>query len=203
MDRMIEFEPLGKAFDLMRSLNEGVLANENLTAGDVKQYLVNFLEAARVLEGDAPSFLVSDYREANRRLRKSLELWDSDRSECLFHLLHIVVADRVVGEFSSITASSRCAQVLLSEPLVPDREPQKYRSILFSAHRAMLSTLKKEAGSIKADLFLTYASGVQWNAMRYCPQIFDGSIGKEDLMYTRNRFLANLSSLQGLPPYVQ
>lgn len=200
---MIEFEAFAKADQLMRATNEAILENEQLGADDVKQYLHKVLEVGWILEGVAPPMLANRYRKATDLLGKSLEQWDADRSDALFHLLQQVSADREHGVLPSRSASAKCAQVLLTEPLVPVDNLELYRSLLTQSQRILVSVEEKGADTPLAELFQTFAAGIRWNATRFCPRIFDDAPSEEEVKQARDFFLTTLVRLQGLPPFVQ
>ncbi len=95
-------------------------------------------------------------------------------------------------------ASAKCSQTLLQEPLASTPEQNRYSKMIAEVEdeveRAVLTN------SIKAPLHQTHLSGVLYNAATFCPQIFKETLTEDEIRGMHNRFLTNLSLLQGIPP---
>lgn len=203
MGAMREFDLLIEAGKMVSASNQEVLKKDTMQASDAKQYLLRHLEMGRIIEESGLPLLARRIREVNDRLRGAIDMWDSDRSECLFHLLHLVNSDRKQGMIISMEASAQCVQALLLEPLIPDLDKEKFSDIVGISQISLNEVMTKPSNLPLLDLYRTYAAGIQWNAIRFRPEIFSVPATEAQVKGGRDLFLSNLSALQGMSPYVQ
>ena len=197
-----ETDPLKKVTKMMLASNEVILAKDQISLADVRQYLISNLETGKILE-ESNTIFSTTVVEGNEQLSQAIENWDHDRNYALYLLLFFVDSSRGVNDKKTGKASAKCLTVLIEEPLVPSRDPARYSKIISEVGSEV--DLAKPTNSIDLPLHQTHLSGVLFNAATFCPEVFvemftEKPITDEEIRKMRNTFLNNLNLLRGIQP---
>ena len=197
-----ETDPLKKVTKMMLASNEVILAKDQISLADVRQYLFSNLETGKILE-ESNTIFSTTVVEGNEQLTQVIENWDHDRNYALSILLFFVDSSRGVNDKKTGEASAKCLTVLIEEPLVPSQDPARYSKIISDVESEV--DLAKPTNSIDLPLYQTHLSGVLYNAATFCSQVFEEMFTEkpltdEEIRKMKNTFLNNLNLLRGLPP---